>query len=52
MRLKKELSLVMNGIEEKRKEIEAEQSTQDEGDKEMGDFEKNWKFVFDESDKE
>ncbi|XP_066940715.1 roquin-1-like [Macrobrachium rosenbergii] len=52
MRLKKELSLVMNDIEVKRKEIEAEQSIQDEGEKEIGEHEKNWEFVFEESDKE
>lgn len=53
IRLKKELSLVIHGIEEKRKELESTQAQSlDENDKELGDFEKNWKFDFDEGEKE
>ncbi|XP_042226809.1 roquin-1-like isoform X2 [Homarus americanus] len=47
VRLKEELSLVMNRIEVKRKEMEARNSTRDMSEKDLGDFENNWKFDFD-----
>lgn len=46
VRLKEELSLVMNGIEVKRKEMESKAASQDTSEKDLGDFEKNWKFDF------
>ena len=46
-RLKSELSVVIHGIEEKRKEMNLSPQTQEELD-----FEKNWKFDFDEEERE
>lgn len=46
VRLKEELSLVMNRIEVKRKEMESKAASQDTSEKDLGDFEKNWKFDF------
>ncbi|KAK3860900.1 hypothetical protein Pcinc_033080 [Petrolisthes cinctipes] len=46
-KLMEELSLVMNRIEVKRKEMEAKNATREPCEKDLGDFEKNWKFDFD-----
>ncbi|RXG71668.1 hypothetical protein Avbf_06580 [Armadillidium vulgare] len=55
MRLKEELNKVMQGIQEKKREIEESTNAAQENslqDEDMTDFEKNWKFDFDEGEKD